>query len=53
MPLHAQAVEAAKAVGPVEMKRENKKNTFLNATETIQKSLDRGQLGFKRKYVRC
>ncbi|MGP0584283.1 DNA alkylation repair protein [Paenibacillus timonensis] len=53
MPLHAQAVEAAKVVGPVEMKRDSKKSTFLNATETIQKSLDRGQLGFKRKYVRC
>lgn len=53
MPLHAQAVEIAKAIGPVEMKRDSKKSTFLNASETIQKSLDRGQLGFKRKYVRC
>ncbi|WP_178023598.1 DNA alkylation repair protein [uncultured Paenibacillus sp.] len=52
-PLHVQAVETAKAIGPVEMKRDNKKSTFLNASENIQKALDRGQLGFKRKYVRC
>lgn len=52
-PLHDQAVETAKAIGPVEMKRDSKKSTFLNASENIQKALDRGQLGFKRKYVRC
>ncbi|WP_068787262.1 DNA alkylation repair protein [Paenibacillus phocaensis] len=52
-PLHVQAVETAEAIGPVEMKRENKKSTFLNASGNIQKALDRGQLGFKRKYVRC
>ncbi|MDU2243088.1 MAG: DNA alkylation repair protein [Paenibacillus sp.] len=52
-PLHDYAVETAKAIGPVEMKRNSKKSTFLNASENIQKALDRGQLGFKRKYVRC
>lgn len=53
LPLHDKAVETAKAVGPVEMKRDNKKNSVLLASESIQKALDRGQLGFKRKYVRC
>lgn len=53
VPLHKQAVETAQAIGPVEMKRDKKKSAILNASENIQKSLDRGQLGFKRKYVRC
>ncbi|MFC5704123.1 DNA alkylation repair protein [Cohnella faecalis] len=52
-PLHDQAVATAKTVGPVEVKKDKKKNSFLNASENIQKAVDRGQLGFKRKYVRC
>ncbi|MCL6604877.1 MAG: DNA alkylation repair protein [Paenibacillus sp.] len=52
-PLHDKAVEIAKAVGPVEVKRDNKKSSFLNASENIQKAIARGQLGFKRKHVRC
>ncbi len=47
------AVEIAKEVGIVEVKRANKKSSLLNAAESIQKELDRGRLGFKRKYVRC
>lgn len=53
LPLHDKAVETAKALGPVEMKREKKKSTILHASVNIQKELDRGKLGFKRKYVRC
>ena len=54
LPLHDKAVETAKAVGPVEIKRDKKKNSILLAAENIQKDLDRGRkLGFKRKYVRC
>jgi 3-methyladenine DNA glycosylase AlkD len=53
LPLHDKAVETAKAVGPVEMKRGKKKSSILHASENIQKELDRGKLGFKRKYVRC
>jgi 3-methyladenine DNA glycosylase AlkD len=53
LPLHEKAVETAKVVGPVEMKREKKKSSILLASENIQKELDRGKLGFKRKYVRC
>jgi len=52
-PLHEKAVETAKQIGVVEMKRDNKKNSFLNASENIQKQVDLGKLGFKRKYVRC
>jgi 3-methyladenine DNA glycosylase AlkD len=53
MPLHDKAVETAKAVGLVEIKRDKKKSSILHASETIQKDLDKGRLGFKRKYVRC
>ncbi|MGE7933693.1 DNA alkylation repair protein [Viridibacillus arvi] len=53
LPLHEKAVETAKAVGPVEVKRDNKKSSFLNAFESIQKEVDRGKIGFKRKHVRC
>ncbi|MFG1735021.1 DNA alkylation repair protein [Paenibacillus sp. 843] len=52
LPLHDKAVETANAVGPVEMKRD-KKSKFLNASENIRKEVERGKLGFKRKYVRC
>ncbi|WP_172370429.1 DNA alkylation repair protein [Sporosarcina jiandibaonis] len=53
LPLHEKAVETAKAVGIVEVKRDNKKSSFLNASEGIQKQVDKNKLGFKRKYVRC
>ena len=53
LPLHDKAVETAKRVGPVEIKRDKKKSSILLASESIQKEIDRGKLGFKRKYVRC
>ncbi|MGO4889522.1 DNA alkylation repair protein [Anaerobacillus sp. MEB173] len=53
LPLHEKAVETAKAVGTVEVKRDKKKSNFLNAYESIQKEIDKERLGFKRKYVRC
>ena len=53
LPLHEKAVETANAIGTVEIKREKKKSSFVNAYENIQKEVDRGRLGFKRKYVRC
>jgi len=53
VPLHEQAVKTAKAVGPVEVNKDQKKSKFLNASENIQKAVDKDQLGFKRKYVRC
>ncbi|GKV56542.1 hypothetical protein NCCP2222_24890 [Sporosarcina sp. NCCP-2222] len=53
VPLHEKALEKAKDVGSVEIKRENKKPSLLNPFESIQKDLDKGRLGFKRKYVRC
>ncbi|MEW9053274.1 MAG: DNA alkylation repair protein [Neobacillus sp.] len=53
VPLHDQAVETAKAVGSVEIKRDTKKPSILHAAENIKKEIARGKLGFKRKYVRC
>ena len=53
VPLHDMAVETAKAMGIVEVKRDKKKSSLLNAYESIQKEVDRGKIGFKRKYVRC
>ncbi|WP_404452063.1 DNA alkylation repair protein [Virgibacillus necropolis] len=53
LPLNEKAIETATEVGTVEVKREKKKTSFLNAYESIQKQMDKGKLGFKRKYVRC
>ncbi|PFH81723.1 DNA alkylation repair protein [Bacillus sp. AFS088145] len=53
LPQHEKAVETAKAIGPVEMKKDKKKSTILLCFEKIQKDLDKGLLGFKRKHVRC
>lgn len=53
LPLHEKAVETAKEVGIVEVKRDKKKTSFLNAYESILKEMDKGRIGFKRKYVRC
>ncbi|OAB40684.1 DNA alkylation repair protein [Paenibacillus glacialis] len=53
LPLHDKAVETAKTVGPVEVNRVKTKSKFLLASENIQKAVDKGLLGFKRKHVRC
>lgn len=53
LPLHEKAVETAKTIGTVEIQRDNKKSSFLNAYESIQKEVDKGRIGFKRKNVRC
>jgi len=53
LPLHNKAVDTAKAVGPVEVNKDKGKSKFINAFDNIQKAEARGQLGFKRKHVRC
>ena len=52
-PLHNEALQIAKEIGPVEMQREGKKSGILNAYEDIQKQVGKDRIGFKRKYVRC
>jgi len=53
VPLHELAVETAQAVGPVEVDKDKKKSKLINASANIQKAIDKGQIGFKRKHVRC
>jgi hypothetical protein len=53
VPLHEKATNTAKAVGQVEVKRDKGKSKLLSASDNIQKAVDKNQLGFKRKYVRC
>ncbi|RTR33991.1 DNA alkylation repair protein [Robertmurraya yapensis] len=53
VPLHDKAVETANAIGPVEISKGKKKPSVSLVSERIQKDLNRGILGFKRKYVRC
>ena len=53
LPLHDKAVKTAQAIGQVEVKRDKTKSKFLLASENIQKALEKGQFGFKRKFVRC
>lgn len=53
LPLHAKALETAKALEPIEVQLNNTKSKLLQPAGNILKFLERGQLGFKRKYVRC
>ncbi|KZS47288.1 DNA alkylation repair protein [Paenibacillus glucanolyticus] len=53
LPLHDKAVKIAEAIGRVEINRDKGKSKFLHASENIRKEVERGKLGFKRKYVRC
>ncbi|MGD6846238.1 DNA alkylation repair protein [Rossellomorea aquimaris] len=53
VPLHELALQTAKVIGPVEMVREGKKNSTLKAADDILKQVEKGKIGFKRKYVRC
>ena len=53
LPLHEKAFEIAKAIGPVEVRGNKEKGSILLAFENIQKGIDKGQLGYKRKNVRC
>ena len=52
-PLHIEAVQIANEIGPIETKREGKKPGLLHAFAEIEKQVEKGRIGFKRKYVRC
>ncbi|MBP2020034.1 hypothetical protein J2Z79_003488 [Symbiobacterium terraclitae] len=49
VPLHEKAVETAAAIGEVEVGKKKRLQPLAN----IRKEIDKGRLGFKRKYVRC
>ncbi len=53
IPLSEKALAVAKQIGELTIERDNRKPQILNAYASIQKELDKGRLGFKRKYVRC
>ncbi len=53
LPLHERAIQCAETVGLVEVDKNKKKSKLLNAAANIQKAVEKGQLGFKRKHVRC
>ncbi|QUL56361.1 DNA alkylation repair protein [Paenibacillus tritici] len=52
-PLHDLACETARQVGPVEVDKDKPKSKLINAYDNIQKAVDKGRTGFKRKHVRC
>lgn len=53
LPVHDKAIQIAEEIGKVEIKREKKKSSIVDISANIHKDLERGRLGFKRKYVRC
>ncbi len=53
LPLHDEAVQAATKVGPVAINHGKTSCKTQLATEYIQKALDQGRLGYKRKGGRC
>nr|WP_312579221.1 DNA alkylation repair protein [Sedimentibacter sp.] len=53
LPLHEEAKKIAEEVGKVEVFMGEKLCQTAVAAEYIQKEVDKGRLGFKRKHVRC
>ena len=53
VPLHDEAASIAKEIGSVTMQRVNKEPAVLHAFQNITKDVEKGRIGFKRKYVRC
>ncbi|TDM12718.1 DNA alkylation repair protein [Macrococcus lamae] len=52
-PMREKAITTADEIGIIKIERRDKKPGMLNPSETIKKADDRGQHGFKRRYVRC
>ncbi len=53
LPLHDQACETARRIDPVEVNTDKTRSKFISACDNIQKAVDKGRIGFKRKHVRC
>lgn len=53
IPLHEKALSVANSIGRVDIFRGETKYRVPVAAEEIQKAVDKGRLGFKRKNVRC
>lgn len=53
LPLHEKAVSVANTIGTVDVFRGKTQCSVPVAADEIQKAVDKGRLGFKRKNVRC
>lgn len=53
VPLHEKAISAAKNIGTVDVFRGKTRCSVPVAADEIQKAVDKGRIGFKRKNVRC
>lgn len=53
LPLHEKALSVANKVGEVILVKGKSKSSVPVASKEIQKAIDKGRLGFKRKNVRC
>ncbi len=52
-PLHKEATDIALQLGDIKRERVGKKPLVLNAYPEIEKAIEKGRIGFKRKHVRC
>ncbi len=52
-PLHKEATDMALQLGDIKRERVGKKPLVLNAYPEIEKAIEKGRIGFKRKHVRC
>lgn len=53
VPLHEKAISVANNIGTVDVFRGKTKCSVPVAADEIQKAVDKGRIGFKRKNVRC
>lgn len=53
LPLHEEALRAAEKIGKVDVRSNKGVCAVKLASEAIRKASDKGQLGFKRRAVRC
>ncbi len=53
LPLHEEALSAARAIGPVDLYRGKTKLSVPVAVQEIEAMAAKGKLGFKRRHVRC
>ncbi len=53
VPLHEEALSAARAIGPVDLYRRKTKLSVPVAAQEIEAMAAKGKLGFKRRHVRC
>jgi 3-methyladenine DNA glycosylase AlkD len=53
IPLHEKALSAAEAIEKAEVSQAKMKGGLTPALEQIQKAVDKGKIGFKRRNVRC